>query len=79
MHIPSEITKRIDDYLVDYYGGTNCLLEKSDIPILYEDFEEEYKKGEFELFLHALVIQRDWYNKFKYGFEVYEKPNRTKH
>ena len=79
MHIPSEITKRIDDYLVDYYGGTNCLLEKSDIPILYEDFEEEYKKGEFELFLHALVIQRDWYNKFKYGFEVYEKPKRTKH
>ena len=79
MHIPREIVKRVDDYLVEYYGGKDCLLEKSDIPILYEDLEEEYKKRDFELYLHALVIQRGWYNFYKNGFQVYEKPIRSNH
>ena len=78
MHIPKQITKRVDDYLVDYYGGNDCLLEKNDISVLYEDFEDEYKKGEFELYLHALVVQRGWYNFYKNGFKVYEKPKRSK-
>ena len=77
MHIPREIVKRVDDYLVEYYGGSDCLLEKNDIPIFYEDFEEEYKKRDFELFLHALVIQRGWYNFYQNGFQVYEKPTRS--
>ena len=77
LHIPGGIVDRVDDYLIDLIGKRGaCLLEKEDIPILYEDFSDEYKKGEFELYLHALVIQNEWYNKFKHGFMVYEKPNR---
>jgi hypothetical protein len=52
------------------------LLEKEDISILYEDFDCLYKKGEFELFIHALIIQKNWYNQFRYGFKVYETPKR---
>ena len=77
LQIPRKIVERVDDYLVDYFGTRKCLLEKSDIPVLYEDFAEEYKKGEFELYLHALVVQRGWYNRFRHGFEVYEIPKRA--
>lgn len=76
-HVPQDIVDRIDSYLVNFYGTRKCLIEPDDIPILYEEFKDEYKKGEFELYLHALVIQRGWYNKYTNGFMVYEKPKRT--
>ena len=76
LHVPSDIVQRVDDYLVNLIGSKGeCLLEKDDIPILYEDFSDEYKKGDFELYLHALVIQKGWYNRFTHGFMVYEEPN----
>ncbi len=76
LHVPSDIVQRVDDYLVNLIGSKGeCLLEKDDIPILYEDFSDKYKKGDFELYLHALVIQKGWYNRFTHGFMVYEEPN----
>lgn len=75
MKIPKEIVVRVESYLKNILGKTDdCLLEKDDISILYEQFEEEYTKGEFELYLHALIIQKSWYNKFKHGFMVFENP-----
>lgn len=77
LRIPKAIENRIDAYLTNLYGEDGeCLLEKNDINVLYEEFSDDYKKGEFELFLHALVIQRGWYNKFTNGFMVYETPQR---
>lgn len=78
MKIPKEIVNYVEWYLHKLLGKTkDCLLEKEDIPVLYEQFCDDYKKGEFELYLHALIIQKRWYNKFKHGFMVYEKPQKT--
>lgn len=75
--VPSVITARVMSYLRNVIGKEGqCLLEKEDIPVLYEDFAEDYKKGEFELYLHALIIQKGWYNKFKHGFMVFETPQQ---
>ncbi len=75
--IPMAITKRVMSYLRNLLGKKGkCLLEKDDISILYEDFSADYKKGDFELYLRALIIQKGWYNKSKYGFNVFEKPQR---
>ncbi len=77
LRIPSSITERINSYLDGILGGRNsCLLEKDDVNFLYDEFSDEYKKGEFELYLHALVIQNGWYNKFTHGFMVYQRPTR---
>ena len=43
---------------------------------LYEEFSDDYTKGQFALYIHALIIQQGWYNKFPHGFYVYEKPHR---
>ena len=77
MRIPKEIVNSVEWYLRKLLGRTDdCLLEKEDIPILYEQFSDDYKKGEFELYLHALIIQKGWYNRFKHGFKVFEKPQK---
>lgn len=75
MEIPQEIINRVDRYLKNLYGVEGeCLLEKDDIPKLYNDFSDKYTKGVFKLYLHALVIQRGWFNRYKNGFMVYEEP-----
>ena len=77
LRIPSNIKDRVNSYLIDLLGGRNyCLLEKDDINFLYNEFLDEYKKGEFEFYLHALVIQNGWYNKYTHGFMVYQRPTR---
>lgn len=78
MKIPKKIVNSVEWYLRKFLGRTDdCLLENEDIPILYEQFSNDYKKGEFELYLRALIIQKGWYNKFKHGFKVFEKPQKT--
>lgn len=77
MTIPVDIIKRVDSYLVNIYGTEDALLlEPEDIPELYSGFSRIYKKKDFELYLHALIIRRGWHNKFKNGFMVYENPQR---
>jgi hypothetical protein len=73
----TDIMLNVNSYLDGILGGRNsCLLEKDDVNFLYDEFSDEYKKGEFELYLHALVIQNGWYNKFTHGFMVYQRPTR---
>lgn len=80
MKIPKKIENSVGLYLRKFLGRRDdCLIEKDDIPILYEQFSNAYKKGEFELYLHALIIQKGWYNKFKHGFKVFEKPQKDVH
>lgn len=77
MHIPKAIVDRVEAYLVDYLGKRrSCILDKDDIQILYEDFSDEYKKGEFSILMHALIIQKGWYNRYKNGFMVFENPKQ---
>ena len=77
LKVPTKLSNRIMSYLRDLIGEEESfLLENSDVQILYEEFENQFSsKKEFELYLHAFVIQKGWYNKSrKYGFLVYEKP-----
>lgn len=78
LRVPISISSQIEAYLRNLLGQDGeRLLEPSDVPILYEDFENVYDKKEFELYLHAFVIQKGWYNKYSNGFMVFEKPQKT--
>lgn len=77
IHIPKAIVDRVEGYLIEYLQrGNRCLLDKDDISVLYEDFSDEYKKGDFTFYMHALVIQKGWYNRFTNGFMVFKKPKQ---
>lgn len=78
LHVPISISSRISMYLRNLLGQEGeKLLEPSDVPILYKEFTDIYDTQEkFELYLHALVIQKGWYNKYTNGFMVYEKLER---
>lgn len=76
LKVPAKLSSRIMSYLSDLIGEEGeILLENSDVQVLYEEFENQFSsKKEFELYLHAFVIQKGWYNKYQNGFMVYEKP-----
>lgn len=76
LKIPADLSRRVMSYVSDLIGEEGeILLEQVDVPVLYQDFYNKFStQAEFELYLHALVIQKGWYNKFKNGFMVYEKP-----
>lgn len=78
LSIPTALSDRIKGYLVDLMGEDGALLlEPDDVPLLYKDLNETFStREEFEVYLHALVIQKGWYNKFSNGFMVYETPQR---
>ena len=75
--IPKEIKDRLYSYLELLLGKSKtCLLEKEDISMLYEEFSKKYTKGTFEKYIHYMIIQNNWYNKFTNGFLVFEKPQK---
>lgn len=76
LKIPAKLSNRIMSYLRNLLGEEGeVLLENSDVQVLYEEFENQFSsKKEFELYLHAFVIQKGWYNKYQNNFMVYEKP-----
>ncbi len=48
--------------------------DKDDVAEWYEEFGDGQSKKEFELMVHSCVIYYYWFNKFKNGFEVTNRP-----
>lgn len=40
----------------------------------YKQLRRDYERKEFELLIHALIIQKGWFNTFDRGFNVYSRP-----
>ena len=79
LQVPLSISLRVLSYLRNLLGKDGeKLLEPSDVPTLYQEFTDICDtRKEFELYLHALVIQKGWFNKYTDGFMVYEKPQKS--
>ncbi len=53
-----------------------CILEEDDVAVRYNDFSAKLRKAEFELYLHAQIVQKGWYNRFTNGFMVFGTPKK---
>ena len=47
---------------------------KENIDEWYKQYRRDYDRKEFELLIHALIIQKAWFNTFDRGFNVYSRP-----
>lgn len=72
--VPKEIRDRVKKYIES--KKDTVILEKDDVNNLVNEFRDVYKRIDFELYLHAMVIQNKWYNVYKNGFKVFEKPQK---
>lgn len=77
MSIPKKISERINAYVAPLIGKTGTpIIESADVDAIHRPIAEECAREDFEIYLHAAVIQNGWYNKFKHGFMVYETPQK---
>ena len=61
-----ESLKKDKDMLVE--------LDDSDIDEWYNICGEDMTKTEFRKQVHAMVILHDWYNLYKHGFKLFNRP-----
>ena len=67
LFVPME--KRVSVGLTPYFHFSNENIEE-----WYKSVRRDYNRKEFELLIHALIIQKGWFNTFDRGFNVYSRP-----
>lgn len=69
------------DFLYDEYGNLEnhkkeFNFNNNDVELWYSDIGDGYTKEEFRLMVHSLIIREGWFNKKKFGFDVYNYPHK---
>ncbi len=61
--------------LFEVHDEDSCFhFDKEDVAEWYEELGDGLTKKDFELMVHSCVIYFNWFNKFKNGFEVTNRP-----